>query len=40
VILDPGAASRLSLLDYYREAQEFNDRLGQTPTRPWLRQAV
>jgi glucosamine-6-phosphate deaminase len=39
VILDPAAASRLSLLDYYREAQEFNDQLGQTPTRPWLQQA-
>lgn len=40
VILDPGAASRLSLLDYYREAQDFNDRLGQTLARPWLRQPV
>jgi glucosamine-6-phosphate deaminase len=38
IILDPAAASRLSLLDYYREAQEFNDQLGQTPTRPWLQQ--
>jgi glucosamine-6-phosphate deaminase len=38
VILDPGAASRLSLLEYYREAQEFNDQLGQTPTRRWLQE--
>ncbi|MDQ0676727.1 glucosamine-6-phosphate deaminase [Arthrobacter pascens] len=40
VILDPGAASQLSMLEYYREAQEFNDQLGQTPTRPWLQQPV
>lgn len=36
ILLDPAAASRLSMLEYYREAQEFNDKLGQTPTRPWL----
>ncbi|QNE14515.1 glucosamine-6-phosphate deaminase [Pseudarthrobacter sp. NBSH8] len=36
VLLDPAAASRLSMLEYYRDAQEFNDQLGQTPTRPWL----
>ncbi|NJC23122.1 glucosamine-6-phosphate deaminase [Arthrobacter pigmenti] len=28
VILDPDAASLLSLADYYREAQEMNDELG------------
>lgn len=28
VILDPGAASELTLLDYYREAQGLNDQLG------------
>lgn len=28
VVLDPGAASALTLLDYYREAQDLNDRLG------------
>ncbi|MBG6219036.1 glucosamine-6-phosphate deaminase [Arthrobacter sp. CAN_A6] len=27
IILDPAAASQLSLLDYYREAQELNDQL-------------
>lgn len=27
VILDPGAASKLTLLNYYREAQELNDQL-------------
>jgi glucosamine-6-phosphate deaminase len=30
VILDAAAASRLSLLDYYRDAQEFNDQLGRS----------
>lgn len=28
VILDPGAASELTLLNYYREAQGLNDQLG------------
>lgn len=36
ILLDPAAASGLSMLGYYREAQEFNDQLGQTPTRPWM----
>ncbi|MFI7482889.1 glucosamine-6-phosphate deaminase [Kocuria sp. M1R5S2] len=28
VVLDPGAASELALLDYYREAQDLNDQLA------------
>ncbi len=33
VILDPAAAGNLSMLDYYREAQKFNDQLGQGQRR-------
>lgn len=36
ILLDPAAASGLSMLDYYREAQEFNDRLVRNPARPWM----
>jgi glucosamine-6-phosphate deaminase len=36
IILDPAAASQLTMQEYYREAQEFNDQMDHSPTRPWL----